>query len=157
MPWSRLEANGPARGVLAGWYRLEVRCRVGEVVTHAASVEPFGVGEVFIVAGQSYATNCNDERLKVSDPTTRVVAFDSAKGTWAVAHDPQPVPDGSNLQAFLFIVRKAQEEDESSRRAKSSKTAQLSEFPHLTVKMTIGEAKAYIDQMAPSLFGARAS
>ena len=66
--WSTLEANGPARGVLAGWYRLEVRCRLGEVVTHAASVEPFGVGEVFIVAGQSYATNCNDERLKVSDP-----------------------------------------------------------------------------------------
>ncbi len=96
VPWSRLEANGLARGVLAGWYRLEVRCRLAEVVTHAASVEPFGVGEVFIVAGQSYATNCNDERFKVSDPTKRVVAFDSAKGTWAVAHDPQPVPDGSD-------------------------------------------------------------
>ena len=94
--WSRLEANGLARGVLAGWYRLEVRCRVGEVVTHAGTVEPFGVGEVFVVAGQSYATNCNDERLKVSDPANRVVAFDTAKGTWAVAHDPQPVPDGSD-------------------------------------------------------------
>ena len=29
-------------------------------------------------------------------PINRVVAFDSAKGTWAVAHDPQPVPDGSD-------------------------------------------------------------
>jgi hypothetical protein len=47
------------------------------------------------VAGQSYATNCNDEKLKVSDSEGRVVAFDWAKGTWGVAHDPQPVPDGS--------------------------------------------------------------
>ena len=96
--WSILdvrESHGIARGVLAGWHRLEIRCRVGEAITHAGSVEPFGVGEVFIVAGQSYATNCNDELLKVVDPRHRVVAFDSAKGTWGVAHDPQPVADGS--------------------------------------------------------------
>ena len=60
------------------------------------AVEPIGVGEVFVVAGQSYATNCNDERLTVADPQQRVVAFDSAKQTWAVANDPQPVFDGSD-------------------------------------------------------------
>ena len=80
----------------AGWFRLEVRRRVGDAVASQGSVEPFGVGEVFLVAGQSYATNCNDELLSVADEQHRVVAFDSAKGTWVAANDPQPVADGSN-------------------------------------------------------------
>ena len=78
-----------------GWYRLEVRCRVSDDAVAVGVVEPIGVGEVFIVAGQSYATNCNDERFKVTEPEARVVAFDSAKETWGVANDPQPVFDGS--------------------------------------------------------------
>ena len=85
-----------ARIAAGGWYCLEVRSRVGEAVASIGSVEPIGVGELFVVAGQSYATNCNDERLSVTDGQARVVAFDSAKGTWAVANDPQPVPDGSD-------------------------------------------------------------
>jgi len=79
-----------------GWYRLECRCRVDDNVLATGAVEPIGVGEVFVVAGQSYATNCNDERLTVADPQQRVVAFDSAKQSWAVANDPQPVFDGSD-------------------------------------------------------------
>jgi hypothetical protein len=63
-------------------------------VTHQGAVEPVGVGEVFVVAGQSYATNCNDEKLSVTDPQKRVVALDTAKGTWVVANDPQPGVDG---------------------------------------------------------------
>ena len=78
-----------------GWYRIELRCRQAEVVTHLGAVEPVGVGEAFLVAGQSHATNCNDEKLLVTDPQKRDVAFDAAKGTWGVANDPQPVPDGS--------------------------------------------------------------
>lgn len=92
--WTRLRhdvAHLPA----GGWYRLEVRGRDGDRVVHQGAVEPVGVGEVFLVAGQSYATNCNDEKLKVADAAGRVTAFDAAKGTWAVAHDPQPVADGS--------------------------------------------------------------
>ncbi|MCA9009248.1 MAG: neutral/alkaline non-lysosomal ceramidase N-terminal domain-containing protein [Planctomycetaceae bacterium] len=85
-----------ARVPAGGWYRLECRCRVGDNVLAIGGVEPIGVGEVFVVAGQSYATNCNDERLTVADPQQRVVAFDSAKQTWAVANDPQPVFDGSD-------------------------------------------------------------
>ncbi len=84
-----------ARVPAGGWYRLECRCRVDDVLATGA-VEPIGVGEVFVVAGQSYATNCNDERLTVADPQQRVVAFDSAKQSWAVANDPQPVFDGSD-------------------------------------------------------------
>jgi hypothetical protein len=59
-------------------------------------VEPIGVGELFIVAGQSYATNSGDERLNVKDMRGRIVAFNVASETWAVANDPQPVPDGSD-------------------------------------------------------------
>lgn len=89
----KLEAT--VRVPAGGWYRLEVRCR-GKNVVALGNVEPVGVGEVFIVAGQSYATNCNDEQLKVADPEGRVVAFDSARGKWGVANDPQPAPDNSD-------------------------------------------------------------
>ncbi|MFO0872026.1 MAG: sialate O-acetylesterase [Pirellulales bacterium] len=79
-----------------GWYRLEVRLRRGNEIVAAGAVEPFGVGEVFVVAGQSYATNCNDARLRVTDPAERVAACDPAHGGWRVAHDPQPAPDQSD-------------------------------------------------------------
>ncbi|AMV25065.1 GDSL-like Lipase/Acylhydrolase [Gemmata sp. SH-PL17] len=102
VPWTKLdvrtESTGPvatARVPAGGWYRLEIRCRQAEVVTHRGAVEPLGVGEVFVVAGQSYATNCNDEKLTVTDPQKRVVAWNAAKSTWGVANDPQPVPDSS--------------------------------------------------------------
>lgn len=85
-----------ARVAAGGWYRLEIRGRVNDTAVAVSSVEPIGVGEIFIVAGQSYATNCNDKRFKVTDPQARVVAFDSMKATWAVANDPQPAPDGSD-------------------------------------------------------------
>ena len=75
---------------------MEIRGRANDDVVASGAVEPIGVGEVFVVAGQSYATNCNDERFKVADPLVRVVAFDSAKETWGVANDPQPAPDGSD-------------------------------------------------------------
>ena len=101
--WANLAMRDGGTGPVAtvrvpagGWYRLELRSRKDATVTHLGTVEPFGVGEVFIVAGQSYATNCNDERLNVTDPQKRVVAFHAAKGTWAVANDPQPAPDGSD-------------------------------------------------------------
>jgi hypothetical protein len=93
--WSALGVAGTdgtvagAAGVPAGgWYRLELR-RAGDA-TVAASVEPVGVGEVFLIAGQSYAANCNEERLKVADPERRVACLDPKTGAWRVADDPQP-------------------------------------------------------------------
>src|SRR5262245_35988675 len=76
--WTEFDAGAATPSVrvpAGGWYRLEIRGRMKADVTHCGSVEPVGVGEVFLVAGQSYATNCNDERLKVADPRLRVVAF----------------------------------------------------------------------------------
>jgi len=87
----------------AGWHRLELK--IGEQVR---LVEPVGVGELFIVAGQSYADGANDELLKVQDPAGRVSALNLAKNTWAVAHDPQPnKADGGTLWPALgdLLVR----------------------------------------------------
>jgi hypothetical protein len=61
-------------------------------------VEPIGVGEVFVIAGQSYAVGANDELTKVDDPEGRVVAYDVVKKKWRVANDPQPnVGDGGTI------------------------------------------------------------
>jgi hypothetical protein len=79
-----------------GWYRLEFRGEENGETRCSGAVEPIGVGEVFVVAGQSYATNTNDERHNVQDMQRRVVAYDSATNRWRVAYDPQPAPDGSD-------------------------------------------------------------
>jgi hypothetical protein len=92
--WTPL-VNGRVKLPAGGWYRLEVRQRKGTEVVAAGAVEPIGVGEVIVVAGQSYSTNTNDEQLKVTEPQGRVVAFNHATKTWQVAHDPQPAGDGS--------------------------------------------------------------
>ena len=80
-----------------GWYRLELSTPEDFAGQRAVGVaEPFGVGEVFVVAGQSYATNTNEERLRVNDVHGRVSAFNISNSSWATAHDPQPAPDGSD-------------------------------------------------------------
>ncbi len=87
---------GTLRVAAGGWYRLEVRVMEQEKIVASGSVEPFGVGEVFVIAGQSYATNTNDEMLKVTEPLARVTVHDWKTGDWRVAHDPQPAPDDSD-------------------------------------------------------------
>ncbi len=81
-----------------GWYRLEVRFRTAGRVTAQTSVAHVGVGEVFVISGQSNATNFGEVRQ-----TTRskmVSTFDGAR--WRIADDPQPgVQDGSTLGSFI--------------------------------------------------------
>lgn len=103
--WTRFEPkiNGKklsatVRVPAGGWHRLEVRATAGEMTVTSAAVEPFGVGEVLVIAGQSYAEGANDEQLKVEDPHGRVVAYDRMKNVWRVAHDPQPnLADGGTI------------------------------------------------------------
>lgn len=73
-----------------GWYRLRIRCVTEEKTTAEGTVEPFGVGEVFIVAGQSYAGGHNDEVLRVMDASQAISTYDWDAKTWRVAHDPPP-------------------------------------------------------------------
>jgi len=95
--WDDGRFTSQARFTAGGWYRLEVRAKKGDRVVEM-SVEPVGVGEVFLIAGQSYAGNFNERRMRINDPEGRVVAFDVVKKSWSVAHDPQPIQTyGGNL------------------------------------------------------------
>lgn len=81
-----------------GWYQMQVEALAGEKVVAKVAVEKFGVGELFVVAGQSYACGHNDEVLKVQDDAKRVVAYDLVKDAWRVADDPQPnLADGGTI------------------------------------------------------------
>lgn len=82
--------EGLADPVAGGWYRLEVRCVNDDKTVAEGSVEPFGVGEVFVIAGQSYASGANDELLKVTEAQGRVSAYDWKAKKWQLANDPQP-------------------------------------------------------------------
>jgi hypothetical protein len=55
-----------------------------------AAVDHVGVGEVFVVAGQSNSANHGEERQRTA--TGRVAAFDGQR--WQIANDPQPGASG---------------------------------------------------------------
>lgn len=81
-----------------GWYSLELRYidkERGEP-SDSVVVEPVGVGEVFIIAGQSYAENCNDSCMQIEDRQGRISALDPRSEEWRVAHDPQPTVNHSD-------------------------------------------------------------
>ena len=79
-----------------GWYTIEFIAVApsGGVLMHTS--EPFGVGEVFVVAGQSNSANHGEERQ--SPASDRVVTFDGS--TWRPAYDPQP---GASGQGGSFL------------------------------------------------------
>jgi len=81
-----------------GFYQLEVRAlRGGKPITET-TVPHVGLGEVFVVSGQSNATNYGEVR-QVTE-TRMVVAFDGS--SWRIANDPQPgVQDHSQKGSFI--------------------------------------------------------
>lgn len=90
--------HAPAEVNAGGWYRFEVRCVDNDQTVAEATIEPFGVGEVLVIAGQSYAAGANDELLKVNDAQGRVSAYDWKTKKWQLANDPQPnVGDGGTI------------------------------------------------------------
>ncbi len=96
--WRRLDA-GVKDGQFAatvevaagGWYRLDVRAAAGGKTIAQATVGRVGVGEVFVVAGQSNSANHGAE--KQTTKTGRVAAFDGT--AWQPANDPQPGASGT--------------------------------------------------------------
>lgn len=73
-----------------GWYRVDVRVVHREKVIAEASVKHVGVGEVFVVAGQSNSANHGE--AKQTPQTGRVASFDGTR--WQLAADPQPGASG---------------------------------------------------------------
>jgi hypothetical protein len=74
-----------------GWYRLAVRLVEGAQTLGESVVEHVGVGEVFVIAGQSNSANHGEENQRPK--SLLVVAF--SKGVWQPANDPQPGASGS--------------------------------------------------------------
>ncbi|MCA9236373.1 MAG: DUF4185 domain-containing protein [Planctomycetales bacterium] len=90
--WQTAEFVKPTGGFSArvvlpagGWYQLEVRAKQGDQVVAEARVERFGVGEVFVGAGQSNSTNCGE--LPTKQTSGMVASFGGDQ--WKLADDPQ--------------------------------------------------------------------
>ena len=91
------------RGTLSvpagGWYQVEVRALRKGASVGTALVEHVGIGEVFVIAGQSNSANHGEE--KQTNTTGMVTAFTGTR--WQLANDPQPGATGdggSFLPAF---------------------------------------------------------
>ena len=75
-----------------GWHRLELQTRLdGDVVT-TRTIESVGVGEVFIVAGQSNSANHGEYPLSPTDARVSTWGPDG----WRFGHDPQPAATGAS-------------------------------------------------------------
>jgi hypothetical protein len=83
----RAELSAPA----GGWYRVEVRVLAGEKNIANAEAEHVGVGEIFVIAGQSNSANHGEEKQRAKNPL--VVAF--GNGHWQPAADPEPGASGN--------------------------------------------------------------
>lgn len=83
----RAELETPA----GGWFEARVRVRRNGTTLAQTSVAHVGVGEVFVVAGQSNSANHGEERQKPA--SNRVTAFSGTR--WQPANDPQPGATGS--------------------------------------------------------------
>ena len=79
-----------------GWYRLEARLTKDGKALAETSVAHVGIGEVFLVAGQSNSANHGEE--KQTAKSGLVASFDGK--VWQVAHDPQRGASG-NGGSFL--------------------------------------------------------
>lgn len=103
--WTRIhfdkrsgEFQSALRAPSGGFYRLEIRLVKDKQVVAETSVAHVGIGEVFVIAGQSNSTNYGEVRQTTS--TGMVTAFDG--NTWRIANDPQPgVQDHSSKGSFI--------------------------------------------------------
>ncbi len=76
-----------------GWYVCRTRATAQGKLLATAEVPHVGVGEVFVVAGQSNSANHGEEKL--STQTGLVATFDGTR--WQLAHDPQPGASGGSF------------------------------------------------------------
>jgi uncharacterized repeat protein (TIGR01451 family) len=110
--WQVIQTN-PANNMFlgsitgaGGWYVLTVRTMVGSTVTAQAAVQPVGIGEIFITAGQSNARGINMNDNDLGTATDRVNAIDSINHYYdqstqllTSSGDPFPVPNYKALTA----------------------------------------------------------
>jgi hypothetical protein len=98
VPWKPLPFSVGAKGFRAylsispgGWYRVQVRLLREKAAMATVEIAHVGVGEVFVIAGQSNSANYGEEQQRPQ--SGMVVAFDG--NGWAPADDPQPGATGT--------------------------------------------------------------
>ena len=98
VPWLRVGSSvvgrtlsGTVQAPAGGWWRLEVRVLQAGKMVASGLVEHVGIGEVFVVAGQSNSANHGEEKQRPQ--SGRVAAWDGQ--VWRLADDPQPGASGS--------------------------------------------------------------
>ena len=85
--------TGRLRLASGGWYMVKVRYRKSasdQAVLGEEAVQHVGIGDIFVIAGQSNSSNHGAEKQKTT--TGMVAAFDGKK--WQLANDPQPGASG---------------------------------------------------------------
>ena len=94
--------NGSFSGVITnvaagGWYRIEVRAldQSGNQLGPLLAVERVGVGEVFVVGGQSNSCSFGQNPQQVTDD--HVSAYTISGNLWTLANDPQPNNSGGEI------------------------------------------------------------
>lgn len=94
MPIAFNKANGTFDAKVkvksGGWYACQVKATGNGKTLASAEIPHVGLGEVFVVAGQSNSANHGEERQRTK--TGLVAAFDGQR--WQLANDPQPGSSG---------------------------------------------------------------
>jgi hypothetical protein len=81
-----------------GFYEVDIRVRHGAHHIETLAVRHVGVGEVFVVSGQSNSTNYGE----VPQVTQTGMVSTFSGDAWRLANDPQPgVQDNSKLGSFI--------------------------------------------------------
>ena len=80
-----------------GWYTVDFKAVYGGKAVYS-SLAHVGVGEVFVIAGQSNSTNCGDTKMTVE--SGMMSSFDGKK--WKLGNDPQEgTHDFTGMGSFL--------------------------------------------------------
>ena len=96
-PWSVVDGSpsgssfSGSLSAMGGWYRMEMQVSLEGEVIDTLAVEPVGIGEVFVIAGQSNSANHGESPTTPQD--ARVSAW--GEGGWQFGADPQPVATGT--------------------------------------------------------------
>lgn len=84
--------RGSLKVPAGGWYRLEIRALwTNDVIAATADVDHVGVGDVFVIAGQSNSANYGEQRQ--TNVTGLVAAYSGTN--WQMAADPEPGAGGT--------------------------------------------------------------
>jgi hypothetical protein len=92
------EFNSNLQTTAGGFYAVEIQVRRGHRLLASATVPHVGVGEVFVISGQSNSTNYGE--VPQTTQTGMVTTFSG--DSWRVANDPQPgTQDNSKKGSFI--------------------------------------------------------